>query len=43
VFLTAVLAERRTRDTANLQRAGRIAAAQGDLLHRLPYSIPDPQ
>lgn len=41
-FLLAVLAERRDRDWATAQRAQVIAGEQADLLHRLPYSIPDP-
>ena len=42
VFLLAVLAERRDRDWNRAQHAQRLAAEQQDMLHRLPYSIPDP-
>ena len=41
-FLLAVLAERRDRDRATAQRAQALAGEQAELLHRLPYSIPDP-
>ena len=42
MFLLAVLAERRDRDWNRAQHAQRLAAEQQDMLHRLPYSIPDP-
>ncbi|WP_313662171.1 RDD family protein [Cellulosimicrobium cellulans] len=41
-FLLAVLAERRDRDWATAHRAQALAGEQAELLHRLPYSIPDP-
>jgi uncharacterized RDD family membrane protein YckC len=41
-FLAAVLAERRDRDRVTAQRAQALAAQQAELLHRLPYSVPDP-
>jgi len=41
-FLLAVLSERRDRDWATAQRARALAHEQAELLHRLPYSIPDP-
>jgi len=41
-FLLAVLTERRNRDWATAQRAQVAAREQAELLHRLPYSVPDP-
>jgi len=41
-FLVAVLAERRDRDRATAQRMEAAAHEQAELLHRLPYSVPDP-
>jgi uncharacterized RDD family membrane protein YckC len=41
-FLAAVLAERRDRDHATARRAQAAAHEQAELLHRLPYSVPDP-
>jgi uncharacterized RDD family membrane protein YckC len=42
VFLLAVLTERRDRDRVTAQRARVLADEQAALLHRLPYSVPDP-
>ena len=42
-FLCAVLAERRGRDWVSAQRGRALAQEQGELLHRLPYSVPDPR
>ena len=42
-FLCAVLAERRNRDWVSAQRGRRVAQEQGEMLHRLPYSVPDPR
>ncbi len=41
-FLLAVLTERRDRDRATAHRAQAAAREQAELLHRLPYSVPDP-
>ncbi|MFC8922728.1 RDD family protein [Cellulosimicrobium sp. NPDC057127] len=41
-FLMAVLTERRDRDRVTAQRARALADEQAALLHRLPYSVPDP-
>jgi len=41
-FLLAVLAERRDRDWVTARRQQALAAEQAELLHRLPYSVPDP-
>ena len=42
-FLCAVLAERRSRDWVTAQRGQQLAHEQGEMLHRLPYSVPDPR
>ncbi|MHA7134565.1 RDD family protein [Oerskovia turbata] len=42
-FLCAVLAERRSRDWVIAQRGRELAREQGEMLHRLPYSVPDPR
>lgn len=42
-FLHAVLAERRDREWAAAQREQSRAREQAALLHRLPYSVPDPR
>lgn len=42
VFMMAVLAERRSRDWVAESAAQRRAKQQEELLHRLPYAIPDP-
>jgi len=41
-FLVAVLTERRERDRATARRAQALAHEQAEMLHRLPYSVPDP-
>ncbi|WP_251150321.1 RDD family protein [Cellulosimicrobium sp. Marseille-Q4280] len=41
-FLLAVLAARRDRDRVTARRQQALAAEQAELLHRLPYSVPDP-
>ncbi len=41
-FVAAVLAERRDREYRHAIGASRSAAAESALLHRLPYSVPDP-
>lgn len=43
VFLAAVLAERRDRELVVARRAQDAAREQAELLHRLPYSVPDPR
>ncbi|MCF4120153.1 RDD family protein [Antribacter sp. KLBMP9083] len=43
LFLHAVLAERRDREWAAAQREQSRAREQAALLHRLPYSVPDPR
>ncbi len=42
LFLLAVLTARRDRDWVTARRAQAAAAEQAQLLHRLPYSVPDP-
>lgn len=42
-FLCAVLAERRSRDWVIAQRGREVASEQAEMLHRLPYSVPDPR
>ncbi|CPU67535.1 Uncharacterised protein [Mycobacteroides abscessus] len=37
-----MLTERRDRDRATAHRAQAAAREQAELLHRLPYSVPDP-
>lgn len=41
-FIAAVLAERRDREYRHSVEAARKASAEAGLLHRLPYSVPDP-
>lgn len=41
-FLAAVLAERRERELRSRLDAARRDAVEADLLHRLPYGVPDP-
>ncbi len=41
-FIAAVLAERRDREYRHAIEVARRAAAESALLHRLPYSVPDP-
>ncbi|MBO9555515.1 RDD family protein [Cellulomonas sp.] len=41
-FLTAVLAERRERELRTRLTAAHRDALEADLLHRLPYGVPDP-
>lgn len=42
VFLMGVLAARRDREWAASQRARALAREQEEMLHRLPYGVPDP-
>lgn len=42
MFIVAVLAERRSRDWVSARQSKQTARDQEQLLHRLPYSIPDP-
>ncbi|WP_265521836.1 RDD family protein [Oerskovia flava] len=42
IFLVAVLAERRNRDWVTARRGHAAEGEQAAMLHRLPYSIPDP-
>ena len=42
VFLMAVLAARRDREWAAAQRARALAREQEEMIHRLPYGVPDP-
>lgn len=41
-FLMAVLAARRDREWAAAQRARALAREQEEMIHRLPYGVPDP-
>ena len=41
-FIAAVLAERRDREYVHTSAAARTAAAEAELLHRLPHAVPDP-
>lgn len=41
-FIAAVLAERRDREYRHSVEVARRASAEAGLLHRLPYSVPDP-
>jgi len=42
-FLVAVLAERRDRELAALERAAELRDAEALLTHRLPHGVPDPE